>query len=196
MTRRSSECSKNLVMGSYSAMNIAIEVMPITSEEAYRLVNTEFRIPKDMDWMSKFRIAFGDETKDDPSKFIPIPTRSYFLVLNNKRKEALISINFRLEERPPKANISSVSRLFRREYDDITVAKGWQYLEALIESILIPRQVGLMLALLMSEDGLDAFADLKDVSEETNKPYNVAVITDSNPGWASALVRIYNANRC
>jgi hypothetical protein len=135
-------------------------VQQLSNDDTNRLVNEKLHFA---DWAqerrNRFQDAFQDELPNDPNRFVALPPqkRSYYLINNNGRPEALFGINYRGGSDAVK--ISSFARLI--EKDDSTI-EGWQYLKEVIEHVLLPHQpIKAVFARIDSPGGKKAFEDLR-----------------------------------
>jgi len=172
------------------AAEMTLKIEPISGTNAELLVNDELHIPQDSNWLARFCEGFQEEFSAAPKRFSARANRTYYVVSNRGRREALIGIRF---TNTVTANVSSIARLTQKSKSEQSVCEGWQYLDVLIENVLQPCGAKHALASLVTKGSLKAFLDLRRVAEQNPKgyrveiygerqPYPVAVVTLDTPG--------------
>jgi len=170
-----------------STMNSLVYTQQIAPEELERLINDELRIHGNQQGTLRLRDAFSSEYEKNLMHFFPLTQdkRTYFLVYHINRPEALFGINFRSSEKSCHANISSFARIIDK---DSTSLAGWQYLEAIIETDLLPRGGEIIVSLLMTKGSVNAFMAMGNRCEQCNKNYSIALTPENRNPWRTALV--------
>ncbi len=172
-------------------MNTPVYTQQIAHGELERLINAELRIHGNQQVTLRLRDAFCSEYEKTPMHFSPLTQdkRTYFLVYHTNRPEALFGINFRSSENSDKINISSFARIIDK---DSTSLAGWHYLEAIIETDLLPRGAKRIMSLLMTKGSIKAFKAMRYRCEQANKNYSVTLTAENGNPWRTALVIPYN----
>lgn len=168
-------------------MNSPVYTQQIAPGELERLINAELRIHGNQQATLRLRDAFDSEYEKYPTHFTPLTQdkRTYFLVYHRNRPEALFGINFRSSENSDTINISSFARIIDK---DSTSLAGWQYLEAIIESDLLPSGAKRIVSLLMTKGSVNAFKAMRDRCEQANKNYSIDMTPEHVNPWRTALV--------
>jgi hypothetical protein len=159
-------------------METTLKIEAISRQDAERLVNDELRIPQNPEWLARFNEGFQDEFSVDPGRFTARENRTYYLISNQGRKEALTSTRF---TNPVMVNVSSIGRLFQKTKLDQSVCEGWQYLDVLIQNVLRPSGAKRVLSSLVTKGSVRCFRDLRRICEQSKKGYRVEILEDHHP---------------
>jgi hypothetical protein len=160
-------------------------VRQLITSEAAELLNEIQHMPED--FLARFRQAFQDECRNK-EKYVALEERTYYLIYNGCRAEALFGINFNEDLVPHISyNISSFARIIKK---DSYAAPGWRYLDELIIESLSGRArsegVRFITARLKSEGGKRAFLDLQEFKIRSPGQYKIAYV-ESNSGRIDIL---------
>jgi hypothetical protein len=156
-------------------------VKQLLKDEAAERLN-KIRISRSLEFLQKFKIAFQDEC-GNKDEYIALAEcqRSYYLVYNRYRAEALFAINFNKIQKPVLLyGISSFARIVEK---DNNTAPGWWYLNEVITQLFLPRyrkeKVKSITARLRSDGSKKAFRELLEFKGRNPGRYIVNIQGDS-----------------